>query len=173
MIYPFSCLFYSSGKTLGRNHLLIAASGFSLYSLDISTERVLSIWPPKVRQNLQPYTALRAAGQATESHVNSVADSKVIEQQKQCQTDSYLDANFDDEVVGITSENADESQTLQFIPISRSPIINLIGSSNGDYVIAVTEDKNIRVLKLSPSGILTQLSQRQFSLDNICKEIFD
>ena len=151
MLCPFHCLFFSPGSDLERDDLLIAASGPFIYSFDLISERLLSVWPPQQCEKLSFDTALGAVDQSSNCSANLKSTNRQTKRQK-------ISSSGEE----IVPENAeDEILTSQHTSISRSPVIKLTGTSNGRYIIAVTEDKYIRVLDLLLDGTLAQLSERQ------------
>lgn len=159
MFYPFQCLFFSPGENLERNDLLFAASGSSIYSIDLSSEEVLSVWPP---QQVPLDTPLKAAQHESGQLLNDDINSQSAHRQAKRQKLSFSGDNSEHIPFESELETAKaETLPLQHISISKSPVIKLIGTNNGHYLITVTEDKCIRVLNSKQNGPLAQLSERQ------------
>lgn len=162
MICPFNCLFFSPGRDPERHDLLIAASGSSICSFDLFSEQLLSVWPPQQHDAISFDATPEAADEVTQKPPNCLPDSESTDRQVKRQKTSFSGEDLEISSTEIVSESA-ENETLisQHITTSRSPVIKITGTSNGQYIIAVTEDKYIRVLELLSDGTLAQLSERQ------------
>lgn len=139
MLLPFQCVLICS---IGETEILLAASGSSVYSFDLKCGSVLSTWPPE-RCNL--FSVGSSAPQAQSSNPSPKRqNSPSNEDVKSSPTKSRLEDGYSQSI---------DTQNSNFV-------LKLAGSSNGQHIIAITEDKCVHVLRLSADGALIQLSER-------------
>lgn len=139
MLLPFQCVLI---RSIGKTGILLAASGSSVYSFDLISGSVLSTWRSE-------HCNLFSVGSSTPKTVSSKPSPKPQnrppnEDVKSSPTKSRLE---DGNCKSIDTQNSNF-------------IIKLAGSSNGQHIIAITEDKCVHVLSLSADGALLQLSER-------------
>ena len=161
MLYPFQCLHHCLGDNNGRENILVAASGSCIYCFDIVSENLLSVWTPQQAQEHPLNKAIDADAQepkdfpsSENAHLASVRPSKR-------QKVSSLDEGSGSASADPPSEDGHDIQAGQpNSPRTVSAVIKLIGSRNGRYIIAVTDDKYVRVLEFLPDNSLKQLTER-------------
>lgn len=139
MLLPFQCVLICS---IGETEVLLAASGSSVYSFDLKCGSVLSTWPSEHR-NIFSVGSLNPQGESTKpspKRQNSPSNEDV----KSSPTKSSVRDGYR---ISIDTQNSNF-------------VIKLAGLSNGQHIIAITEDKCVHVLRLSVDGALTQLSER-------------
>lgn len=139
MLLPFQCVLI---RSIGETEILLAASGSSVYSFDLNCGSVLSTWRSE-HCNLFP------VGSSTPQTLSSKPSPKPQngpsnEDVKSSPTKSKLE---DGNCKPIDTQNS-------------NLVIKLAGSSNGQHIVAITEDKCVHVLRLSADGALIQLSER-------------
>lgn len=139
MLLPFQCVLI---RSIGETEILLAASGSSVYSFDLNCGSVLSTWRS---ENCN----LFSVGSSTPQTLSSKPSPKPqngpsSEDVKSSPTKSMLED-------GNCKSNDTQNSNL---------VIKLAGSSNGQHIIAITEDKCVHVLRLSADGALIQLSER-------------
>ena len=160
MSQPFQCLFKCPGDNQGKYNILAAASGSSIYCFDIVSEKLLSVWilqqdqehPLNKKASDADVETLQDAKSDETAHVDSTRPSK--RQKVSLGEGSGTDAN------SLFENDHDLNAELSTAPRSPSAIIKLIGTRNGQYLIAVTDDKCIRVLEFLQDSSLKQLSER-------------
>ena len=154
MLHPFQCLLGYSDENCG---ILLAASGSCVYSFDLLGGSLLSRWPPEQESRLQ-FETLSPAVQFSEGQSIGEDSQQSIDpppkRQKKCPTKDEAQSTS-------TEKNANGSDSKsKDIQGSHSVILKLAGPTKHRHVVAVTEDKFVRVLQLSTNGMLTQLSER-------------
>lgn len=158
MLRPFQCLLSCSVENTG---ILLAASGSCIYSFDLQHGSLLSRWPPPEQTQSALSETPDYATQLPEEHSTQKNEPDVFGRPPKRRKNSPLT-----EVSEITSAEAvmkdvnGDNAEPKISQVSRSAVIKLAGPTKDQRVVAVTEDKCIRVLKLSKRGILTQLSER-------------
>lgn len=140
MLLPFQCVLICSFR---ETEILLAASGSSVYSFDLKCGSVLSTWPS---EHCNLFSDVSNSVPQTQSSKPSSKrrDSPSNEDVKTSPAKSRLEDGFSKSI---------DTQTSNFV-------IKLAGSSNGQHIIAITEDKCVHVLRLSSDGALIQLSER-------------
>lgn len=159
MSYPFQCLYHCWRNNTNRS-FLVAASSSSLYCFDIASEKLVSVWTPQKAQHHRPNKPIDADAQELEdvssiklSHDAAVRPSK---RRKVSSADASRDPSTDPPSEDDQNAKAEPIQTSR----TSSPVIELLGSRNGQYIITVTDDKCIRVLEFLPDNSLKLLSER-------------
>lgn len=140
MLLPFQCVLICS---LRETEILLAASGSFVYSFDLKCGSVLSIWPSghcNLFSDMSSSVPQTQSSKPSSKRRNSSSNEDV--------KNSPAKLSFED---GFSKST--DTQTSNFV-------IKLAGSSNGQHIIAITEDKCVHVLSLSSDGALTQLSER-------------
>ena len=140
MLLPFQCvLIYSIRETV----ILLAASGSSVYSFDLKSGSVLSVWPSEhcnlssdVNNSVPQAQSTKPSSKSRNSSLNEDAKTSPA---KTGLKDGY--------------NKSTDTQTSNFV-------IKLASSINGQHIIGITEDKCVHVLRLSADGALIQLSER-------------
>lgn len=151
MLRPFQCLL---GCLVENTGILLAASGSCIYSFDLSHGSLLSRWSP-------PEAALSETRKPTklvEDHSAGKNEPEILERQtKRRKNSPEVSETVSSEVLKDLNGGSSQSKKKQS---SCPAVIKLAGPTKDQHVVAVTEDKCIRVLQLSKHGVLTQLSQR-------------
>lgn len=157
MLRPFQCLL---GCLLENTGILLAASGSYIYSFDLLHGSLLSTWPPPAQTQPVLSKTLTPASQLVEEHSTGKNRLEILERPQKRRKNSFS-AEVSHNASGgpVLSENGDDPE-YQKSQVFRSTVIKLAGPTKDQCVVAVTEDKCIRVLRLSTKGVLTQLSER-------------
>lgn len=139
MLLPFQFVLI---RSIGETEILLAASGSSVYSFDLNRGSMLSTWRSE-------HCNLFSVGSSTPRTQSSKPSPKPQnspsnENVKSSPTKSRLE---DGKCKSIDTQNSNF-------------VIKLAGSSNGQHIIAITEDKCVHVLCLSADGALLKLSER-------------
>ena len=160
MSQPFQCLYKCPGENQGKYDILAAASGSCVYCFDIVSEKLVSSW---TSQRDQENSLEKAADAETKNsknstsngtaHIGSIRPSK---RQKILSLGEGSDISTDPSFENDHEMEAQPSTSLQL----SSAVIKLTGTRNGRYLIAVTDDKYIRVLEFQQDDSLKQLSER-------------
>lgn len=158
MLRPFQCLL---GCLVENAGFLLAASGSCIYSFDLSHGSLLSTWPPPEQTQSILSETLNPVTQLGDEHSASKDEPEILGRASKRRKNSPLT-----EVPEIISAkaipkavNGDNSESKKS-RVSCSAVIKLAGPTKDQHVVAVTEDKCIRVLQLSKTGVLTLLSER-------------
>lgn len=156
MSQPFQCLY----KYPGKNNILAAASGSCIYCFDIASENLVSVLILQQDQENSLKKAVNAEIPKTkDAIINGTAPVDSIRPSKRQKLSSLDDGSATS--TGPLFENDDKLETdPSIISQPSSAIIKLTGSRNGRYLIAVTDDKCIRVLEFLQDNSLEQLSER-------------
>lgn len=137
MLLPFQCVLI---RSIGENEVLLAASGSYVYNFNLNCGSVLSTWHSDCN--------LFSVGSSTAQIQSSKPSPK-------------LENSLSNENVNSSPKSRLEDGNCKSIVTQNSNfVIKLAGSSNGQHIIAITEDKCVHVLCLSADGALIQLSQR-------------
>ncbi|MCJ1469361.1 tRNA (guanine-N(7)-)-methyltransferase non-catalytic subunit trm82 [Pseudocyphellaria aurata] len=159
MLRPFQCLL---GCLVENTGILLAASGSCIYSFGLSHGSLLSTWPPPLEQTqLLPSKSPSPAAPLVEEVLDGKNGSELLGRPSKRRKKSSSSA-----VPEVTSAEAilkgenDDNLGSKESQVSCSVVIKLAGPTKDQLVVAVTEDKYIRVLRLSNNGVLTQLSER-------------
>lgn len=155
MLRPFQCLL---GCLLEHTGILLAASGSCIYSFDLLHGHLLSAWPPPERNPPVFSDAQTPANQLVEEHLVDENEPRAPKRRKNSASTTEVPEISSAEAV-LQNVNGDNSEPKK-LRVSCSAVIKLAGPTKDQIVVAVTEDKCIRVLQLSKTGILTQLSER-------------
>ncbi|KAL8996450.1 MAG: hypothetical protein Q9169_004044 [Polycauliona sp. 2 TL-2023] len=151
-MHPFQCLLVCKLAVAGSPDVLLAASRSRLLVFSLSNGNLISTWQssqksPAASSNVEIVLpendgSERPAKRLKKSSTNEGSDSSSAE---------------------IVTEDAQKLSVKSSKPQTGvSNIIMLTVSSDGQYIVAVTdEDKCVRVLHLDHSGCLQQLSERQ------------
>ena len=160
MSQPFQSLYKRPGNNQGKYDILAAASGSSILCFDIVSGDLASVWTSQQ----DPEKSLKKAAVAetqrlNKSTLNETATNGSKRPSKR-QKVSLL-GEGSGTFTGHPFENdhdlgAEAATALQHL----SAIIKLTGTRDGRYLIAVTDDKCIRVLEFQQDGFLKQLSER-------------
>ena len=160
MLHPYQCLCYCQRASQLETGILVGASGSYIHTFSAQNGRYLSTWPS--RENVAQTQSINERNEKQ----SKVLDQKSASQESRPATKRQKLSLARDEsgsssaeiVVAGDSDNGECSSPQQ---PSRSPIIKLASTFNGQKVVAVTgEDKCIRVFDLAADGSLTQLSER-------------
>lgn len=139
MLLPFQCVLICS---IGETEILLAASGSSVYSFDLKCGSVLSTWPSE------------------RCHLSSVGSS-APQAQSSKPSPKRRNSPSNEDVKSSPMKSRLEDGYSKLIDNQNSNfVIKLAGSSNGQHIIAITEDKCVHVLRLLADGDLIQLSER-------------
>lgn len=160
MSQPFQCLYKRPEKNQGEYDILAAASGSCICCFDVVSGNLVSVWTSQQG----PDNSLKKAADAKIEETNdaisngpaNIGSARPSKRQKVSSlgegsgtsTGPLLENEYDLE--------AESSTALQ----NFSAIIKLTGTRDGRYLIAVTDDKCIRVLEFQQDDILKQLSER-------------
>lgn len=160
MLTPFQCLHYCSREIPNSHDLLIAASRSFLYTFDLVTGDLLSRWPSPQENDAFPGQLPDFANNELGYDSPNYQELDVNRPMKRQKISSPPDKTKA-RSAEIVPTNEDESETKTSLSsVSFSAVTNIVGTSNGQYVICVTDDKCIRVLELSTNGALKELSAR-------------
>lgn len=161
MLYPFKSLICRSVGTPQR-HFLIGTSGFSIYIFDLISNDLVSVWPSSKDHGSPLEETPRAPPAETSCHLHEQHVCEVPIKRRKITPSEDASKN------SLSKFGFNQNEVLNTL---FSRVITLTGTSDGKYVIVVTEDKTIRVLELSLDGILSQLSERQASFYQIFRFI--
>lgn len=160
MSQPFQCLYKRPGENEGKYDILAAASGSCVYCFDIVSENLVSSWTSqRDHENSLEKAAdtetpkIKNATSNGTAHVGSTRPSK---RQKVSSLGQGSDISIDPSIENGHEFEAKPSASLQL----SSAVIKLTGTRDGRYLIAVTDDKYIRVLEFQQDDSLKQLSER-------------
>lgn len=158
MLRPFQCLL---GCLVENTGFLLAASGSCIYSFDLLHGSLLSTWPPPEQTQSMLSETLNPVTQLVEEHSASKDEPEILwraskrrKESRSVEVPEIISAGAVPKAV-----NGDNSESKN-VRASCSAVIKLAGPTKDQHVVAVTEDKCIRVLQLSNTGVLTQLSER-------------
>ena len=160
MLHPYQCLLHFSRDDDGSSSILVAASGSYLHTFNVQSGVLLSTWSSN---NDERPLGAHENNNKDESHLeqyNSTDETLEERPQKRPRISPVRDdsGSSTEIVVNRSEEFAPDFHRKQE---SNPAISKLAGTSNGQYVIAMTgEDKCVRVFELSENGILTPLSER-------------
>ena len=163
MPQPFQCILYCSLLKEVQTNFIISACGPLIYTFDAYNGNLLSSWPNASKVCESPATEFRSptehSGPSTQVLESVVGD---VEPQVKRRKLSQVDSSFESASTEILTEGHDTKNHGSRPSSSLPPVvIKLLGSSSGEYVIAVTgENKCIWVFRLSVDGSLKQLSAR-------------
>ncbi len=163
---PFQCLLYCSRSAFQKSDVLLCVSGYHVYSFDVSNGYFLAQWPPWGEfSNLNPesikgYKSYAGATNPTLREYKEVHHLAPSKRQKESPKQNSSDSTSTETIQDTESQRSRELDRVLSLDASAA-VIKLAGTSNGQYVVAVTDgDKCIRVLKLQDDGSLIQCSAR-------------
>lgn len=161
MLHPYQCLCYCQRANQSETSILVGASGCYIHTFNAQNGRYLSTWP-----SLEKLAQTQPAGEESEKQ-SELLDRKSAPQDesgrptKRQKLSLARDESGSSSAEIVVAGDGDNGEWISPQVPSRSPIIKLAGTSNGQKVVAVTgEDKCIRVFSLAADGTLTQLSER-------------
>jgi hypothetical protein len=160
MSRPFQCLSYVLRKDQGKDDILVAASGSHICFFDITSGILVSLWSSE-QDHQDPFNKVTDANaqKPKESPPNETVHLDSLRPPKRLKVSSPLDefAGFSaDPLKGGRILNAE----LPKDPRHSTAVIKLTGTHDGRYVIAVTDDKCIRVVEILSDNTSKQLSAR-------------
>ncbi len=162
---PFQCLLYCSRSAFQKSDVLLCVSGYHVYSFDVSNGYFLAQWPPWGEfSNLNPesikgYKSYAGATNPVLREYKEVHHLAPSKRQKESPKQNSSDSTSET-IKGTESQCSYELDRVLSLDASAA-VIKLAGTSNGQYVVAVTDrDKCIRVLELQDDGSLIQCSAR-------------
>ena len=154
MIHPFQRLLYCSRAVEEKSKVLLAASGPSLCSFDVSDGSLLSVW--RQEDSFAPSKELKKV--SPNGHVPEKIERQSPERpskRSRYSSSNGYDSTSTEMVTESGNGNGVKSQYMY------PSITKLAGTSDGQHVVAITgDDKSVRVLKLLANGTLVQLSVR-------------
>ena len=155
MLPPYQCLLFCSKHHDRQNGIVLGASASSIYSFSASNGSFLSEWsavtPERPRKVSQSEVSSKGTGEGNDGEHRQ-------KRRKLSTPGDYSDSTSAEIILDNDGLERRESGALKDPKLS---ILKLAGTSDGEYVIAVTgEDKCIRVLKLLEEGELQTLSER-------------
>lgn len=164
MMHPFQRLLICR---LGREsslEILLAATRSRILSFSLQDGRLLSVWRStsiQARNGLED-ESLTQGQPKPEVSIGNVKDTDVTERPSKRQKKAPLDdASESSSAEIVTEDGKPKSSKSAQAKASNPNLINLAATSDGQYVIAVTdEDKCVRVFRLDIDGALQQLSKR-------------
>lgn len=157
MLRPFQCLL---GCLVENTGILLAASGSYIYSFDLLHGSLLSTWPAPAQTQSALSETPTPASQLVEGHSTGKNEPELPERpQKRRKNSLSAEVSHIVSAGPVLNENGDDPESKKS-QVSCSAVIKLAGPTKDQCVVAVTEDKCIRVLQLSTKGVLTQLSER-------------
>jgi len=160
MLHPYQCLLSCSRPGQAEAGVLVAACGPFLHTFSVQDGKYLSTWPSN--KGIDPSKNNRPEPREGFKNVRSEdpdQGSPERPEKRRKLSPARDDSGSSAEIVVNGGEEAVSS--IQTNNVLNPSFIKLAGTSNGQYVVAVTgEDKCIRVFTLSGIGILTQLSER-------------
>ena len=166
VLKPFQCLHYCFRSASQKSNILLCASVYSIYSFDISNGSLLSRWPSwpgisakesEEHKDFKSYE--RATSPALQEHREANGVRPLKRQKLSPERESFESTSTEIVVDDEKPVDRDFNRLLSLDP--SAAVIKLAGTSNGQYVVAVTdEDKCIRVMELHDDGSLRQRSAR-------------
>ena len=161
---PLQCLYYRPFRDNNKADILLAASGPQIFSFNVSEGSLLSTWPATAGLEEGTERFLQSGSKVSCKSVDSVVEEesasrdedadRLGKRRKLSRHGSGSESASTEIVVQEHSKSSDNSA-------STPTVIKLTGSSNGQYVVAVTgEDKCIRVFELHQNGTLVENSKR-------------
>ena len=161
MLHPYQCLCYCQQASQSEPGVLVGASGCYIHTFSAQNGRYLSTWP-----SLEKLAQTQPAGEEGEKKSELLNRKSAPQDESRRPTKRQKVSLARDESGSSSAEivvagDSDNGEWMSPQVPSRSPIIKLACTSNGQKVVAVTgEDKCIRVFNLAADGTLTQLSER-------------
>ena len=166
VLIPFQRLLYCSRSATRKFDILLCASVHLIYSFDLSDGNILSKWPPwpglstKSPQRIKGNKSHETTTNPALEEYREANGSRPLKRQKMLpEKESFESSSTEIVVDEVQTVDHGDNHLLSLDP--SIAIIKLAATSNGQYVVAVTdEDKCIRVLKLQDNGELIQHSAR-------------
>lgn len=160
MSQPFQCLYKRPGKMPGKYDILAAASGSCIHCFDIVSENLVSVWTSQ----RDPENSLKKAADAETQKLNKATSNGTANigstRPPKRQKVSSLGEGSGTSTGPLSETDHNLGADLSTAPKRSSAIIKLTGTRNGRYLIAVTDDKCIRVLEFQRDDSLKQLNER-------------
>ena len=163
MLNPFQCLYYCPLFDSDGTEILLAASGSRIFSFNVLDGSLLSIWPPTAGVEGTEKCLQNGFGNSSKGGGISVEGDPVLQDKdaerpgKRRKLSPHGSGSESASTEIVVQEQLDTNGKAA----STSAVIELTGSSNGKYVVAVTgEDKCIRVFELHINGTLVEISKR-------------
>lgn len=152
MIHPFQRLLICTLGRGSKSRILLAATKSRILSFSLQDGRLLSVWG----------SSLIPARDGPNHGDPNVKDKDVTERPQKRQKMAPPDDTSESSSAEIVTEDGKPKSSKATEANASNPnLINLAATSDGQYVIAVTdEDKCVRVLRLCIDGTLQQLSRR-------------
>lgn len=152
MLLRFQCLLFCKLALAENPEVLLAASRSRIFVYSLPSGNLISTW----QGSQTPAAASSNVGKTLPVNDGSERPAKRL---KRSSPNEGSDSSSAEIVTEDAQTNPVKSSKRQ---IRESNVIKLAVTSDGRYVVAVTdEDKCVRVLHLDPKGCLQQLSQRQ------------
>ena len=142
-----------------------------IYSFDFPHGNFLSVWHSSNTSVASEDPSAPQIFSNSESHINVHADEASTPPAKRPRY-STPKSEPESSSAEIVTENGAVRKTRRKKKsgVPAANISQMIGTSDGRYVIAITdEDKCVRLLKLKERGALEQLTARQASILGFCK----
>ncbi|KAL2041451.1 hypothetical protein N7G274_005833 [Stereocaulon virgatum] len=161
MPHPYQCLLYCAqpGRTDGG--VLVAASGPYIHTFSAEDGTNLYTWPSdEVLKSCNEKGEDTDHGSETKEEVRSGREDHKRPRKRRRLSPPGEDSGSSAEIVVDGGSNAN-GQGAKVKQASHPPVTKLVGTSTGQYVVAVTgEDKCLRVFELLENGSLKPLSVR-------------
>ncbi|KAI4102289.1 MAG: hypothetical protein L6R37_004481 [Teloschistes peruensis] len=163
-MHPFQRLLICTLDHGSSLRILLAATKSRIFSFSLQDGSLISVWrstPIQARNGLEHDDQTPGQSQP-ELSAGNVKDKNVTERPTKRQKRAPLDDASESSSAEIVTEDGKPKPSKSIKAQASNPnLINLAGTSDGQYVIAVTdEDKCVRVLRLDVDGKLQQLSKR-------------
>lgn len=160
MSRPFQSLYKRPGENQGKYGILAAASGSSILCFDIVSGDLASVWTSQQ----DPENSLKKAAVAEKQRLNNPALNETANNGSKRPSKRQKVSSLGEGSGTSTGHPFENDRDLEAEPAPAlqhsSAIIKLTGTRDGRYLIAVTDDKCIRVLEFEQDGFLKQLSER-------------
>ena len=154
MQHPFQCLLYCSQSY--EHQILVAAAGPYIHTFDVNNGVHLSTWPPpdsKSHSIVEVEDKSNGGNGVAEQNTDKYEHHRAAKRRKISPVYGGSESSSAEIVV--------ESNSNEIPQPPNPPIVKLIATRDGHYVVAVTgEDKSIRVLLLLANGTLEQVNER-------------
>lgn len=155
MLHPFQCLLFCTLSIEGSPSFLLAASRSRIFVFSSTTGDLLSTWQSGGSNVVILPSEI--------SPVEILQGQELIERPSKRRKKASSENESESSSAEIVTEDGHSETRKSNKPKIMEPhVITVVGTSDGQSVVAVTdEDKCVRVLKLDSGGKLQQLSQRQ------------
>ncbi|KKZ60208.1 hypothetical protein EMCG_05130 [[Emmonsia] crescens] len=154
--HPFQCIQCLGKWSPEAQSFLVGAAGPRLYVLDGRTGNPLSVWP----LNKEPEAMTTHTKNADSHSQGDAGGSEPPEKKRKLSSTAPQEVPSVEETKAHGSK-ANGSDKTQDSKLAWSTIPIVTASNSGEHIVVVTaEDKCIRVFSVSPSGTLSQLSER-------------